>query len=548
MMRNLSAPLRIAASIAAAVSLLLPAANLYGAAPRPNIIWIMADDMGFSDLGCYGGEINTPNLDALAKNGLRYTQFYNTARCCPTRAALLTGLYPHQAGVGHMVDSYAAERRAAFNSPAYSDRLNPRTPTIAEVLKRAGYRTFMTGKWHLGYRPEEWPVARGFDRSFTLIEGAMNYYGYGPQHSLPKGEQGYGPMALDRDEYVPPKEGFFATDTFTDYAIQFIREHRGRTEPFFLYVAHVAPHWPLHARPETIAKYRGKFLAGWDKLREERYQRLVKQGIIDYRWPLAPRPENLPAWDAIMPERQRTWDERMAVYAAQVEEMDTAIGRLMSVVREAGLEQDTLVLFFSDNGGAAERPVKTMNGARLGSRESYEGYGLEGAHFSSAPFRKTKKFSHEGGTATPLIAYWPRGIGPKLHGQLNHQPGHVIDLMATSLELAGVKLPRQWNGAKSTPLEGISLAPTFKGKAVKRSQPIFWEHEGHRAVRDGRWKLVSTHGSDWELYDVEADRTELNDLAATHPRVLKQLVAKYDAWAKRAGVLPWTDLSAVSKP
>jgi arylsulfatase A-like enzyme len=304
-----SIPMRLLASV---LLLLFLNMHLHGAAPRPNIIWIMADDMGFSDIGCYGGEISTPNIDALAKNGLRYTQFYNTSRCCPTRASLLTGLYPHQAGVGHMVDSYAAERRAAFNSPAYSDRLSPATPTIAEVLKQAGYRTFMAGKWHLGYRPEEWPAARGFDRSFTLIEGAMNYFGYGPQHSLPKGEQGYGPMALDRDEYVPPKDGFFATDTFTDYAIKFIREHRGRREPFFLYVAHVAPHWPLHARPEAIEKYRGKYREGWDKLREQRYQRLVEEGIIDRRWPLAPRPENLPAWDAIMPERQRTWDERMA--------------------------------------------------------------------------------------------------------------------------------------------------------------------------------------------------------------------------------------------
>lgn len=523
------------------------AGHLQAAESKPNIVLIMADDMGFSDIDCYGGEIATPNLSALAKQGVRYTQFYNTGRCCPTRASLLTGLYPHQAGVGDMVDEYAAARRAFFNTPAYSDHLNPHTPTIAEVLRTAGYRTLMAGKWHLGYRPEEWPAARGFDRSFVMIEGAMNYYGYGPQHSLPLGERGFFPMAIDREPFTPPKEGFFTTDAFTDQAIQFIKEPCASGQPFFLYMAYNAPHWPMHARPETIAKYRGKYKAGWDRIREQRYERLKESGIIDAKWPLAPRPENLPAWDALPPERQDRWDNWMAVYAAQVEEMDTAIGKLMTTLRESGQEQNTLVLFFSDNGGAAERPVKTIENAPLGTRDSFEGYAIEGAHVSSAPFRKTKKFTHEGGVATPLIAYWPAGIPAARHGQLATDPGHVIDIMATCLDIAGAKLPAEWNGSKTTPLEGASLAPTFNGKPVQREQPIFWEHEGNRAVRDGNWKLVATANQPWELYDLAADRTELNNLFATTPDVVQRLTAKYDEWAKRACVLPWTELPAQDK-
>jgi arylsulfatase A-like enzyme len=281
---------------------------------------------------------------------------------------------------------------------------------------------------------------------------------------------------------------------------------------------------------------------GWDKLREQRHARLKASGLIDSNWPLAQRPETLPAWDSITAERKDQWDQWMAVYAAQVEEMDTAIGRIVSFLRDTGQEENTLILFFSDNGGAAERPVKTMDGAEFGSRESYEGYGLPGAHVSSAPFRKTKKYAHEGGIASPLIVYWPRGVDPSLHGKLSREPGHVIDIMATCLDLAGARAPRQWNAQKTTPLEGVSLAPTFHGKKVKRAQPIFWEHEGHRAVRDGKWKIVSTFGEPWELYDLEADRTELNNLAETQASLVKRLSAKYDAWARRAGVLPWTNL------
>jgi arylsulfatase len=405
----------------------------------------------------------------------------------------------------------------------------------------------MAGKWHLGYRPNEWPAARGFDRSFVMIGGAMSYYGYGPGHSLARGERRQDPMAIDHERFSPPREGFFTTDAFTENAIQFLKESRPSDQPFFLYLAHNAPHWPLHARPETIAKYRGKYKAGWDRIREQRYARLTEWGIIDPKWSLAPRPTELPAWDALPPERQDRWDEWMAVYAAQVEELDTAIGRLMTALRESGEEQNTLVLFLSDNGGAAERPVKTIDGASLGSRDSYEGYAIDGAHVSSAPFRKTKKFSHEGGIATPMIAYWPAGIAESRHGKLVRDPGHVIDIMATCLDLAGAQLPTEWDDAKTAPAEGISIAPTFEGAPLERSRPLFWEHEGHRAVRDGNWKLVASFDQPWELYDLAADRTELNDLAAATPDVVKRLTAAYDEWTKRVGVLPWTKLPPPGK-
>jgi arylsulfatase len=536
-----------AAAIVATATAATSGSRVPGSAPRPNVIVIMADDLGFSDLGSYGSEIATPHLDRLAREGLRYTQFYNTSRCCPSRASLMTGLYPHQAGVGHMVDVYAQARRDAFASPAYTDRLDPRTPTIAEALQPAGYRTFMVGKWHLGYRPEEWPAARGFERSFVMIEGAMNFYGPGPQHSLPQGERGTLPMAVDDRPFTPPAEGFFTTDAFTDRAIEYVRDARRRAAPFFLYFAHNAPHWPLHARPATIAKYRGNYLAGWDRLRAERHARLQQLGAIDPRWPLAPRPENLPAWENVPAERRATWDTWMAIYAAQIEEMDTSIGRLLDALRETGAADNTLVLFFSDNGGAAERPVKTIGQPEPGSRDHYEGYAIDGAHVSSAPFRKTKKFTHEGGISSPLIAWWPAGIPAARRGQWVRDPAHLIDIMATCLDLAGTTLPASWRGAVPKTIEGVSLAPTFAGRPLARSQPLFWEHEGHRAVRDGDWKLVSTHGGPWELYRMSVDRTEMNDLAAAQPERVQALSARYEAWARTAGVKPWTNLAPPAK-
>jgi arylsulfatase len=504
---------------------------------RPNIILILADDLGFSDIGCYGGEVRTPNLDALAAKGLRFTQFYNAARCCPSRATLMTGLYPHQAHVGDMVDEYARRIRETLNTPAYSDRLNPHAPTIAEALRAAGYHTGLSGKWHLGYRTNEWPVARGFDRSFAVIEGAMNYYGFGMQHT---GVITNPPMALDGEVFLPPREGFFATDAFTDFAVRFVQEQAGKPEPFFLYLAYTAPHWPLHARSETIAKYRGSYKeTGWDKLREQRLARLRAAGIVDARWPLAPRPDNVRPWSDVPEQRREQWDEEMSVYAAQIEEMDQGIGRVLDALRKSGAYANTVVMFMSDNGGASEDPNRSLPGAVLGTRESYKGYGPAGAHVSSSPFRKTKKFSHEGGIATPLIMSWPDGLADKAHGRLVRDISHFIDILPTCLDLAGPKFPAQWNGPVTLPPEGVSLVPALRLKRISRTQPVFWEHEGHRAVRDGKWKLVASFNDPWELYDMQADRMELEDLAKSRPAKAKELAAQYDAWAARAGVKPW---------
>ena len=536
--------LSILVAVLAALILQLRAAPPEAASARPNIILILADDLGFSDIGCYGGEIRTPNLDGLARAGLRFTQFYNAARCCPSRAALITGLYPHQAHVGGMVDEYARRVRETLNTPAYSDRLNPHAPTIAEALRAAGYRTGMSGKWHLGYRTNEWPAARGFDSSFAVIEGAMNYYGFGMQHT---GIITNPPMALDREVFLPPREGFFATDAFTDHAVRFIQESEADPKPFFLYLAYTAPHWPLHARPETIEKYRGSYQKiGWDQLRRDRCERLRQAGIIDARWPLSPRPASVRAWADAPPERRNQWDEEMSTYAALIEEMDHGIGRVLEALRKSGRADNTLVMFLSDNGGASEDPNRSLPGARLGTRESYKGYGLAGAHVSSSPFRKTKRFTHEGGIASPLIIRWPAGLAASRHGQLVRETCHLIDLLPTCLDLAGAAFPQHCNGAPTTPLEGVSLTPVFLGKPLRRGAPLFWEHEGHRAVRDGKWKLVASFNEPWELFDMEADRVESYDLSQSQPEIARNLASRYEEWARRAGVKPWPVLPSTS--
>jgi arylsulfatase A-like enzyme len=503
-------------------------------AERPNIVVILADDLGFSDIGVFGAEIETPSLDALAAEGLRFTQFYNTARCTPTRASLLTGLYPHQAGLGHMPDGYAARVRATFNSPAYTDHLSPATPTIAEVLRSAGYATYMTGKWHLGYHPSQWPAARGFDRSFSAIDGALNYWGYGVQMQREVREP---LMALDDQLYIPPREGFFTTDAFTDHAVRYIEEHDA-TRPFFLYVAYTAPHWPLQAPPDDIAKYRGRYApAGWDRLRRERYDRLIGSGIIDPAWPLAPRPEGVPAWEGLPPAQRDQWDHEMAIYAAQIDRMDAGVGRILEALRRGGHDHNTIVLFLSDNGGAAEDPNGSLEGALLGGRDSFEGYGIRGAHVSSGPFRLTKKWVHEGGIATPFIVRWPARVGDD--GALRHEPAHIIDLFPTFLDVAQATMPRSWNERATVSPEGASLLPVLAGGTLPE-RALFWEHEGNRAVRQGRWKLVSQFPGNWELYDLVADRTELQDLAGRYPERVDAMAELYRAWAERAGAQPWS--------
>ncbi|MEN6602245.1 MAG: arylsulfatase [Bryobacteraceae bacterium] len=481
-------------------------------AKRPNIVLIMADDMGYSDLGCYGSEIATPNLDRLAAGGVRFTQFYNTARCCPTRSSLLTGLYPHQAGVGHMVSDRGY--------PAYQGYLNNRCVTIAEALAPAGYRTLMSGKWHVGEKRPHWPLDRGFQRYFGLISGGSNYFRLDP------GRQ----MAFGNKPFTPP-EKFYMTDAFTDYALRFLDEQKGSQVPFFLYLAYTSPHWPLHAWPEDIARYRGRYRIGWDELRLRRHRRMIEMGLVDRRWPLTPRDGSAPAWKDVKDPDMR--DLRMAVYAAQIDRMDQNIGRVLAKLREMGVENNTLVLFLADNGGCAEEIERGKAGALPGTPDSFTSYGLPWANASNTPFRLYKHWVHEGGIATPLITYWP-GVVPK-PGSLTHQPGHIIDIMATCLDVAGAAYP-----SNVTPLEGRTLMPIFEGRKRRPHEALFWEHEGNRAVRQGKWKLVSRYPGTWELYDLERDRTEIRDLAAREPRRVQEMTEIYRQWAERCGVVDWS--------
>ena len=503
------------------------AADSGGSVParRPNILLIMADDMGFSDLGCYGSEIATPNLDRLASRGLRFTQFYNTARCCPTRASLLTGLYPHQAGIGHMVDSKPA--------PAYQGFLNDRCVTIAEALRGGGYRTLMAGKWHVGEKRPHWPCDRGFDAYYGLISGASNYWRLEPGRV----------MARDNEPITPEGERFYMTDAFTDNALAFLDQYGRDEKPFFLYVAYTSPHWPLHAWPEDIAKYNGKYMAGWDALRLRRHQRQMEAGLVDRRWPLTPRDDRAPAWDDVKDKEDR--DLRMAVYAAQIDRMDQNIGRLVAKLEAQGTLDNTLILFLADNGGCAEAVERGKAGVPPGPADSFLSYGLPWANLSNTPFRLYKHWVHEGGIATPLIAHWPARI--RQGGGLTPQVGHLVDIMATCCDAAGVAYPATYQGRAVTPLEGKSLVPVFDGRERPAHEALFWEHEGNRAVRQGKWKLVSRHPGGWELYDMEADRTEMQDLAAREPDRVGQMVALYDAWAARCGVVPWADFAKKKK-
>jgi len=484
--------------------------------PRPNIVILLADDMGYSDIGCYGSEIATPNLDRLAAGGLRFTQFYNTSRCCPTRAALLTGLYSHQTGVGHMVED---KKR-----PAYRGFLNDRCVTFAEALRPAGYFTAMAGKWHVGGQRPHWPVDRGFDRYYGLVDGGSNYFKIDAGRTL----------ALDGEKTDAQGDDFYMTDAFTDHALQFLDEARSKKKPFLLYTAFTSPHWPLHARPEDIAKYRGKYRDGWDALRARRHAKMIELGIVDKAWPLTERDPKSPAWETVADKDDR--DLRMAVYAAQVDRMDQDIGRILAKLREIGAEENTLVLFLSDNGGCAEEIHRGKKGAEIGTRESFESYGLPWANASNTPFRRYKHWVHEGGISTPLIASWPAVIRQK--GALIHEPGHVIDLLPTCLELAKAEVPKD-----KTPVEGLSLAPIFRDGHRPGHEAIYWEHEGNRAIREGKWKLVAAFKGAWELYDLEADRTEMNNLAAAHPDRVTEMAAKHDAWAAKVGVVPWPELN-----
>lgn len=491
---------------------------------RPNIVLIMADDMGYSDLGCYGSDIPTPHLDRLAENGLRFTRFYNSARCCPTRAALMTGLYPHQTGIGWMT-------AANLGFKGYTGDLNTDCRTMAECLKDAGYATYLSGKWHLTYSKHvgpkgpkgTWPRQRGFDRFYGMLQGGGSYY-------TPR-------LTLD-NEPLSPDEDYYLTDGITDYACRFLDEHfeKNDASPFFLYLAHYAPHVPLHARPDDIAKYRGSFKAGWDVMREEKHRRMIEMGIVDSGVTLPEKGKATRDWNKLSDEEREGMALRMAIYAAQVDVMDRGIGEVIQTLKKHKAFENTLVLFLSDNGASSAYSGRNdRNLEHYGARTSNLGYGPSWAEYSNVPFRLYKMWAHEGGIASPLIAHWPKGISGK--GEMVTQLSHVTDLMPTLLELAGASYQPE-EGRTFPDLVGQSLVPTFAGKAYERG-PIFWEHKGNRALRKGKWKLVADgiNGA-WELYDMEADRSELNNLSKEHPEIVEEMSQAWDETAKATHVYP----------
>jgi arylsulfatase len=531
-------------------------------AKRPNIILIMSDDMGYSDIGCYGGLIETPVLDGLAENGLRFTQFYNTARCCPTRASLLTGLYQHQAGIGHMMNDNGND--------GYRGDLSVNAVTIAEVMKEAGYSTFMSGKWHVTpLKPSKiepskhnWPLQRGFDKFFGTIHGAGSFFD---------------PNSLTRDnEFIVPSDDFYYTDAISQNAVNFIEGHNN-DNPFFLYLPYTAAHWPMHAKPEDISKYKGRFDGGWDELRENKYKKMLEMGLINSSAKISEK-DGIPNWDDV--ELKGWYSSLMEVYAAMVDCMDQGIGSVMHSLEKKGISDNTLVFFLQDNGGCAEefgfeegisplhkdvhqdsikpmgkdefqtdmvprytrdgRPVLKGIGLEPGGDNTYLGYGKPWANASNTPFRMYKHWVHEGGISTPLIVHWPDGFNAK--NEFRATPGHIIDIMATCLDVAGATYPETYNGNKIIPLEGTSLVPAFMDEELLE-RALFWEHEGNKAVRLGRYKLVSRWKKDaeynWELYDLEADRSETNDLYVTMPEKVIELEVLWKNWARKAEVLTW---------
>lgn len=499
---------------------------------RPNIIIIMADDMGYSDLGCFGSEIPTPNIDALAQSGIKYTQFYNTGRSCPSRASLLTGLYAHQAGIGRMSEDPGSKPgKDSKNPPAYQGFLNDNCVTIAEVLKSAGYDTYMAGKWHVGMHGEEkWPLQRGFDHFYGILAGACNYL-------QPKGGRG---LTLDNTKLDPPAQPYYTTDAFTDYALEFI-SNREQDNPFFLYLAFNAPHWPLQAKQEDIDKFLHKYDCGWQAVREARLKKQKELGIIPEDCGTAEWESR--TWDQLTDQEKANSSLRMAVYAAQVHCLDRNVGRVIDYLEKSGQRENTLVIFLSDNGGCAEPYSETGFGTvdEINDLESWvhPSYGLPWAQVSNTPFRKYKVRAYEGGISTPLILSWPAKTG-KYEGEIRTTPGHIIDLMATCVDVSGATYPeKSAKGSDIHPLEGKSLVPTIRNSKAEIHDYIYGEHFENKFIRHGQWKAVyDEKGKKWELYDISVDRIESNDLSSVHPEILEDLTARWQQWADTHNVYP----------
>jgi len=464
-------------------------------APRPNILLIMADDLGFSDLGCYGSEIRTPNLNRLATGGLRFSQFYNTAKCAPSRVSLLTGLYPNQAGGTSL----------------------SRGVTIAEVLRRAGYTTMMTGKWHL----KDQPTDRGFDRYFGHLSGCTNYF---------KGDKTF---RLNGEVWDKFDKDFYTTDANTDYMLRFLDEALGGDKPFFAYIAYNAPHYPLQVRQADWARYKDTYTVGWDALREVRYARQLKLGLFKKPWKLSPRPREVPAWETLS-DADKKWEaDRMAAFAGMVDCLDRNIGRLIANLKDKGVLDNTLILFCSDNGAC---PFERTRGKELRpwDPKSHWTYDVGWAHMGNTPFRWYKQWQHEGGISSPLVVHWPDGIKAD-RGSVTHQPGHLIDVMATCADLGGATYPRTFGGAPIEPLMGRSLAPIFRGEQRKGHDWIYQAYGPNRALRQGDWKIVSSRSGAWELYDLAEDRTELTDLASQYPDRVKAMAKTWHEVTARLG-------------
>jgi len=451
---------------------------------RPNIVLMMVDDLGFADLGCYGATIiETPTLDRLAEQGLRYSQFYNTAKCHSSRVCLMTGLYCFQAGGTAM----------------------SRGVTIAEVLHPAGYFTAMVGKWHLDKQPTD----RGFQRYFGHLSGATDFF------------HGNDSFRLNGEKFNAFGDDFYTTDANTDYAIRFVDEAVDAEKPFFLYVAHNAPHFPLQAPKDLIEKYRGRFRVGWDELRRRRYAKQVESGMIDPRWDLSPRPDYIPAWDSLS-EKQKAWEDfRMAVFAAMIDRIDQNVARLVEHLKARGVYENTLILFCADNGGCPFERTHGMNRAAWqgGSRLTYD---VGWAHASNTPFRWYKQNQHEGGIASPMIVHWPAGLKTE-PGAITHQPAHLIDVMPTLVELAGGQYPSEFGGRTIEPVQGRTLGPILAGQQREPHEWLYFQFSTDRAIRKGDWKLASVKGARWELYNLADDRTELRDLADANPERVKEL-------------------------
>ena len=515
---------------------------------KPNVIFILADDMGYSDIGCFGSEINTPNLDALGKNGLMMTQMYNSARCCPSRASLLTGLTPHQAGVGHMVDNLGTQN--------YQGYLSDNCVTIAECLKSTGYQTFMSGKWHVGggenmMNPENYnlgekgfptPKERGFDKFFGTLSGAGNFYNP--------------PTLMLENKFIKVESNdFHYTDEISKHAVKMIDE-KDELNPFFMYVAFTAPHWPLHAWEEDISKYEGKYRKGWSELRMNRYEEM-RGNVLDQKWKLTKEDPATPNWNDVP---YKDWEDlKMATYSAQIEQMDRGIGTIIDKLKEIGEFENTVIMFAADNGGCAEFMAEDSNNPepnkfntpgpngekikfgnipnlRPGPVDTFMSYDLPWANVSNTPFRLFKRWVHEGGISTPFIIHWPEKISS--HNIIN-TPVQFADISPTIIDICGSKYPNTFNGNDITPIEGESFARLFDGSEFSKDKPLCWEHEGNRAVRIGEWKLVSEFPGPWELYNINEDRSETNNLIDKEKNIAKKLEKEYSEWAKRCGVLDW---------